>query len=99
MTNGHNYHFGDYDFVAKSYDLLRKKEKWVAEQVQLKAENEIKDCTFKPDIIHLPGGQLDDKENAVKGLERFYMLRDLQKRKETMKEQRQREVFRDGSKF
>ena len=33
----------------------------------------------------------------VNGLERFYELRDLQRRKQRDKENREKEVFKDGS--
>jgi hypothetical protein len=60
----------------------------------------MKECTFKPQIVaHVSESELKPQLNKVAGLERFMQMKDLQKKKEIEKKQREEEVFHLEKKY
>eukprot|EP00347_Sterkiella_histriomuscorum_P014910 403359047 len=81
---------------AQSHQI--KKDLWQHQQQTFKTMDEFRDCTFTPQINQQTLYN-QDPDVKVKGLERYFELKDLQRRQQQELELRKKEVFRDGSQY
>ena len=72
------------------------KERIALEYKCQKVEKEMKECNFKPTLISKQNRRRTETqpvENKVNGMQRFYELQDLKRRKEAEKRAREEQVF------
>ncbi|CDW75862.1 UNKNOWN [Stylonychia lemnae] len=86
------------EVIEDSKQFHLKRDQWQHQQQAEKTYQEMKQCTFVP---HINSQQRwnDDPHVEVKGLERFFELKDLQRRQQAEQDMRIKQVFKDGSTF